>query len=210
MTGSVYVLFGVAGLAAMVDWWSVAKDRLGVEFIAKPMVMIALIGAALEIETGDNVTRGIFIAALGASLVGDVVLMTPDARFEAGLLAFLVAHCLYIVALAPFASVGPAVAGAILVVAIGLGAVPELLTAVRKHGRLTTVAVSVYIAVLSAMTVLAAGTGVIVAAVGGSLFLASDALLGWNRFVAPAPGGRVLVHVTYHFGQAGLVLWLAV
>ncbi len=209
MTSTLFVLFGVAALAALVDWWSVARDRLGVEFVAKPMVMIALIGAALAIDTDDNVVRGVVIAALGASLVGDVVLMTPDARFEAGLFAFLVAHCLYIVALAPSATVGPMLAAGLLVVAIGFGVVPQLLAAVRHHGRGTTVAVSTYIVALSAMTVMAAGTGVLVAAIGGALFFASDSLLGWNRFVAPAPGGRVLVHITYHLGQGGLVLWLA-
>jgi len=209
MTGTVYLLLGLAAIAAMFDWWSVARDRLGVEFVAKPMVIIALVGVALEIETSDNIVRGLVIAALGASLVGDVVLMTPDARFEAGLFAFLVAHGLYIVALAPDVNIGPALAAGILVVAIGFGVVPELLAAVRRQGRWTTIGVIVYIAALAIMTVLAVGTGVIVAAIGGALFLASDALLGWSRFVAPAPGGRVLVHITYHLAQLGLVLWLA-
>ena len=63
--------------------------------------------------------------------------------------------------------------------------------------------------VVSAMGIVAAGTGLLVTAIGGALFVVSDALLGWGRFVGPAPGGRVLVHVTYHLGQAGLVLWLA-
>ncbi len=209
MTGTVYLILTLAAVAAVFDWWAVARDRLGVEFIAKPIVLIALIGAALEIETGDNVVRGIVIAALGASLVGDIVLMTPDARFEAGLVAFLVAHLFYILALAPDFTVGPSLAASILVVAIGFGIVPELLQAVRSHGRLITFGVGIYIAALAAMAVLAAGTGVLAAALGGALFLTSDALLGWSRFVAPAPGGRVLVHITYHFGQLGLVLWLA-
>ena len=93
------VLVALAGVAALVDWWSVARERLGVEFIAKPLVVIGLIGAALAVDTGDGVVRGLVVAALGASLVGDVVLMTPDARFEAGVFAFLVAHVLYILSL---------------------------------------------------------------------------------------------------------------
>ena len=64
-------------VAALVDWWSVARERLGVEFIAKPLVVIGLIGAALAVDTGDGVVQGLVVAALGASLVGDVVLMTP-------------------------------------------------------------------------------------------------------------------------------------
>lgn len=213
MTTTAAILLAVAALAATIDWWSVATDRLGVEFLAKPAVIISLIGVALAIEIdpggATNVERGIIVAALGASLVGDVVLMTPDARFEAGLAAFLLAHLLYIAALAPDFELGPALISGLLIVAIGFGVVPQLLAAVREHGRLITAAVAAYIVVVSAMGIVASGTGLLVTAVGGALFVISDALLGWGRFVGRAPGGRVLVHVTYHLGQVGLVLWLA-
>ncbi|MEZ5245127.1 MAG: lysoplasmalogenase [Acidimicrobiales bacterium] len=213
MTTTAVMLLAVAAIAATIDWWSVATDRLGVEFLAKPAVIICLIGVALaiEIEPGgaSNVERGIIIAALGASLVGDVVLMTPDARFEAGLAAFLVAHIFYIAALAPDFVIGPGLIAGILIVAIGFGVVPQLLAAVRVHGPLITVAVMTYVVVVSSMGIVAAGTGLLVTAIGGALFVTSDALLGWGRFIGPAPGGRVLVHITYHVGQAGLVLWLA-
>jgi len=213
MTTTAAILLVAAGVAATFDWWSVATDRLGVEFLAKPAVIICLIGVALAIEIdpggATNVQRGIIIAALGASLVGDVVLMTPDARFEAGLAAFLLAHLLYIGALASDFEVAPALVAAGLIVALGFGVVPQLLAAVRQHGRLITAAVTAYIIVVSAMGVVAAGTALVITGIGGALFVTSDALLGWGRFIGPAPGGRVLVHATYHLGQTGLVLWLA-
>jgi uncharacterized membrane protein YhhN len=213
MTTTAAILLAVAAFAATIDWWSVVTDKLGVEFLAKPAVIICLIGVALAIEIdpggASNVERGIIIAALGASLVGDVVLMTPDARFEAGLAAFLLAHLLYVAALAPDFDIRPGLAAGILIVALGFGVVPQLLGAVRRHGQLTTAAVAAYVVAVSVMGIVAAGTGLLVAGIGGALFVVSDALLGWGRFVGPAPGGRVLVHVTYHFGQAGLVLWLA-
>lgn len=213
MTTTATLLLALAGVAALVDWWAVGTDRLGVEFLAKPAVIIALIGTALAVDLGpdvSNVQQGLLIAALGASLVGDVVLMTPDARFEAGLGAFLIAHVLYIITFAPSFEVGPGLAAALLIVALAFGVAPRLMAAVRRHGPFITAAVGAYVLVVSAMGVMAAGTGVLVAAVGGALFVVSDALLGWGRFVGPAPGGRVLVHVTYHLGQAGLVLWLTV
>lgn len=213
MTTTAAILLAVAALAATIDWWSVATDRLGVEFLAKPAVVICLIGVALAIEIdpggASNVERGIIIAALGASLVGDVVLMTPDARFEAGLAAFLLAHLLYIAALAPDFDIGPGLIAGFLIVALGFGVVPQVLAGARQHGQLIVAAVAAYIVVVSAMGIVAAGTGLVVTGIGGALFVTSDALLGWGRFVGPAPGGRVLVHITYHFGQAGLVLWLA-
>ena len=210
MTTAAFILIIVAAGAAMIDWWAVLGDRLGLEFLAKPLVIIALIGVALAVETNDNVVRGIVIAALGASLVGDVVLMTPDARFAAGLFAVIVAHLLYIAALARDFQSEPALVGAVVVVGVAFGVVPELMEAVRPKGQLITRAIQLYIVVACVMAVIAVGTTVVVAAVGAALFVASDALLAWNRFVRPAPGGRVLVHVLYHGAQVSLVLWLAV
>lgn len=209
MNSLAVILIVAAGLLACVDWWSVARDRPGVEYFAKPLVMVALVGVALAVDASDDTARGLVVAALGASLVGDVVLMGPDHPFMGGLGAFLVAHLIYIAALADSVSVGPALAGATVVVGISLGVVPQLLAAVRTQGLVLTLAVAVYIVTVSTTAVLAVGTGVIVAGVGGCLLLASDALLGWGRFVGPAPGGRTLVHITYHLGQTGMVLWLA-
>lgn len=209
MTTLSIVLVAVAFLVAMCDWWSVAKDRPSAEYFAKPMVIVALVGLALAIDASDDTARGLVIAALGASLVGDVVLMAPDGSFVAGGGAFLVAHGLYMFALADSVESGPVLAGAILVVGFSLGVVPQLLAAVRKQGVALTVAVSIYVVAIGATAALAVGTGVVVAAIGGLMLLVSDALLGWGRFVGPTPGGRTLVHVTYHLGQIGMVLWLA-
>ena len=204
------VLVALAGVAALFDWWSVARERLGVEFIAAPLVVIGLIGAALAVDTGDGVVRGLVVAALGASLVGDVVLMTPDARFEAGVFALLVAHVLYITAFLETGGLefGAGVAAALLITGIGFGAVPQIIAGAQSHGAAVQTGVTVSIVVIAATAVLAAATGALTAMVAGALFLASDALLGWNRFVDRAPGGRVLVHVTNHAAQVGFVLWL--
>ncbi len=202
------VLLVVAALIALVDWWSVATDRLNIEFMAKPLVIIALIGVALAVDTPDNVARGLVISALGASLVGDVVLMTPDARFELGLFSFLVAHVLYVIALAGHVQLVPALLAAAVVAVAAALVVPPLVRAVSAQNRTLTIAVIVYMGALAATTVAAASTAVLVAALGGAAFFVSDALLGWGRFVGPTPGGRKLVMITYHLGQAGLVAWL--
>ena len=153
------------------------------------MVIVALVGLSLAIDATDDTARGLVIAALGASLVGDVVLMAPDGNFTGGLGAFLIAHLLYIAALADSVSPGPALAGAIIVVALLLGVVPQLLGAVIRLSRSLAAAVAVYIVAVSVTAIFSVGTGVVVAGVGGCLLLASDALLGWDRFVGPAPGG---------------------
>jgi alkenylglycerophosphocholine/alkenylglycerophosphoethanolamine hydrolase len=68
--------------------------------------------------------------------------------------------------------------------------------------------VCVYVAAIATMVVLAVNVGVPAAAVGSVLFLVSDTVLAWNRFVRPLPAGPVAVHVTYHLAQGLLVLSL--
>ena len=65
-----------------------------------------------------------------------------------------------------------------------------------------------YIAVIAAMLASALASGNVVAAVGAALFVASDSMIAWNRFVRPFAAADVAIMVTYHLGQAGLVLSL--
>ena len=152
----------------------------------------------------------------------EVVLVTPDARFGAGAFALMVAHVLYIAAFLETGSLdlGLEIMAGLLIVGIGLGAVPNILAGAREHGPITHGGVLVFAFLAGVMAALAAATSEATAALGGALVLASDALLGWNRFVAPAPGGRALVldmtahdradfqqtmgHVHAGFARAGL------
>jgi len=70
------------------------------------------------------------------------------------------------------------------------------------------VPVAAYITVISTMVACAIGTGSALAIAGACSFYASDALIGWNRFVKSYAWGPVAIMVTYHLAQAGLVLSL--
>ena len=48
--------------------------------------------------------------------------------------------------------------------------------------------------------------GVVILGIGATLFLASDALIAYDRFVRPLAWGHVVVHITYHLGQLLIVL----
>jgi uncharacterized membrane protein YhhN len=63
-------------------------------------------------------------------------------------------------------------------------------------------------AVISAMLATACATGDGRAVAGAALFYGSDALIAWNRFVRPVEWGPVGIMVTYHLGQALLVVSL--
>ena len=58
-----------------------------------------------------------------------------------------------------------------------------------------------YLLLVSSVVVAGASTESPVLAAGVTLFWVSDTLNGWRRFVGPTPGGRPLIHATYHVGQ---------
>jgi len=206
VTAAAIAFLAAAAVSAAVDWWSVAAGRRNVEYIAKPATLALLIGAAATVDAVDPTQRFWFIAALALSLVGDIALMLPSDRFVAGLSAFLLAHIAYSVGMVARGLHGLALAiglvlAAVAVVSLGrriAGAAPRALKG----------PVAAYILVISGMVALAIGTGEPWIIVGALLFYTSDALIGWTRFVDDVPHDRVGVMVTYHLGQAGLVLGL--
>ena len=80
-----------------------------------------------------------------------------------------------------------------------------------------TAPVAVYVLAIGAMVVSAVATAgridwpawrSVVAIAGALLFMASDSMIGWSRFVEQFRGAQVSIIVTYHLGQALLVLGL--
>ncbi|HSL59301.1 MAG TPA: lysoplasmalogenase [Acidimicrobiales bacterium] len=209
MTATAWALLGVVGVLAVANWWAVAaRHRVG-EYVTKPATMVALIGVALALDPVDGSARAWFVAALVASLAGDVFLMLPSDRFVEGLASFLVGHLLYVGGLVAL-GVEPLglVAGA-AVVAVALGTVGRRVVAGARASRprLAT-PVTAYLVVISVMVVAAFGTLVPLALVGATLFYASDAMIGVREFLGPFRHQRVAIMSTYHLGQIGLVLAL--
>ena len=177
------------------------------ERVAKPLVPALLAVAVLAWPEGSLPVPGVrpwLVAALAASLAGDVLLLPPG-RLIGGLVAFLVAHLAYLVAFAqlPGSAAWLAVG---LVAAVGVAATVgrALLLAARSAGLAAPVAA--YLVVICAMAVAATRTGELAAIVGAWLFVTSDTLLGWGTFRgAESRGQRVAVIVTYHLAQLLLV-----
>jgi uncharacterized membrane protein YhhN len=213
VTGTAWALLALTAVFAVVDWFAVVTGRRVVEYPAKPATTAGLIGVALAVDPVHAAMRTAFVVALVLSLAGDVFLMLPRDAFVPGLASFLLAHLAYIVGF----GIGPgdgtelAVGAAITaVVAVPLGV--RLLRKVRGANAALFVPVAAYVTVISAMVACATGWGNAWAVVGAWLFFASDALIGETRFVRPGsdrrPSWRLAVIVTYHLGQAGLVLSL--
>lgn len=210
MTAGAWLLLGVAGLLAIGDWVAVAAERKPLEYVCKPGTLAALVGVALALDPTHGDARAWFVVALVLSLAGDVFLMLPSDRFVAGLTSFLLAHVAYVIGLTRHGGSARAVLVAAIPVVIVAGALgARFLRAARAAGHRELVAPLVaYMAVIAAMVTCALASGIVLAAVGAALFMASDALIAETRFVTTRSWAPLVIIVTYHLGQAGLTLSL--
>jgi uncharacterized membrane protein YhhN len=168
---------------------------------------------------GAPAARPLFLAALGFSFVGDVLLIPKGRKrtFLAGILAFLLAHVFYVPA---FASRGLDVAVFLVVAAILIVPAIAVLRWLRPHvqGAMWT-AVVVYVLVICTMLAAASGAvasglsasgGVSPALLFGALaFWCSDIFVARQRFVSPGVVNRVIGLPLYFFAQLGLIAGFA-
>lgn len=205
MNTTTVVFIALAGIAMLVDWWSVSSGRIRFERIAKPTVMIALISAASVIEMDPPALRPWILVALTAGLVGDVMLLPDVDRFVLGLGAFLLGHVAYVIALSLMWNPGWLVAlGIVALVLLMTALAVPILRAVFDTPMFWPVVA--YIAVSAGVVLVASETGRWTVFVGALIFAISDSVLGHDRFVTDTDRHRTLVHITYHLGQSALLL----
>lgn len=210
-TTTAATLLALAAVVAVLDWYAVAAQRKPVEYVCKPLTLALLAGVAVALHPANDARRAAFVVALVFSLLGDVFLMLRRDMFAFGLASFLLGHVAYVVGLRSGPSNGPALVAAsvgVVVIAAVVGR-RVLLGVIRSGHRELAGPVVAYMAVLAAMFVCALATLNPLAGLGAGLFFCSDAVLAWNRFVRALAWGPVAVIVTYHPGQALLVLSLA-
>lgn len=204
----ILVALGAAAASAVTDWWAVATGRARVEALAKPLVMICLITAAVLIDADPASARPWIVAGLIAGLFGDVFLLPQVDKFLAGLGAFLIGHGLYVIGLVQ-------IDGSWMWLIVGIACGIAMLATIGRSIILAVgstsyaVPVTIYIAAVAALVVAGVATGRWPLALGAAAFAFSDGLLGADKFVSPAPQRRVWIHVLYQLGQAGLVIGLA-
>lgn len=213
MATNVWVLSVALGVTALLNWGSVARGDVMLERITKPSFLLLLIGLAWSLHGAGRVAGAPalppILAALGLSLVGDVLLLHATARrFLLGLVAFLLAHLAWIWAVLEqprpdgFSWWLAAVVPAVLLLHGAFGR-----HVVRFAGRQRG-AVLAYLLTLVALVVVAARQGDEVVLLGCFLFLVSDTILGHDRFVLERRLAPVQVMVTYHAAQVLIVVGL--
>lgn len=208
---------------AVVDWFAVARANKTLEYIFKPATMVVVILAAwLWLPYAPGLWFAQFlILGFVFSLAGDVFLMLPNPRyFLFGLVAFLLGHIAYIIALNSTLPPLEAVWLVIPIALVGAWLITNIVRALHaaNHDSLRA-PVLVYGIAISVMLFSAWATlfrpewSVAQRAcviVGATLFFISDALLAWNRFVKPFAAAKLAVIITYHLGQIALALTLMV
>ncbi|MFZ0161040.1 MAG: lysoplasmalogenase [Kineosporiaceae bacterium] len=196
-------------LAAGLDWWAVATARRPVERWAKPATMLAMIALAVGLGAPDSASGHWLLGALALGTLGDVLLLGgAPSRFLGGLAAFLVGHLSYVACFLALGVTEPGWAGiGVLLLAVSLAASRAVLpSAWHEGGAMLAGPVGLYMAVIGAMLVTGWTTGRLLVGVGAAVFVASDTMLALDRLVAPRRWAGVSVMVTYHLGQALIVL----
>lgn len=175
-------------------------DLDAIATITKPLLMPALaLVVFLEAPTAPRGPRVLLLAGLGFSWLGDVLLMGEGLGFfSAGLSAFLLAHVAYVVLFAR------AVPGRIRPFSlVYVVAYVAMLFLVGPHLGALFVPVLLYGAILATMAAFAT-RGDRTLALGGGLFMVSDAILAARKFLdgVEIPFGSFLVMLTYLAAQA--------
>lgn len=204
-----FIIFSLAHLAAEAAWSQAGR------YITKPFLMPVL---ALYYMASAAQPNPILIAAVVCGWLGDIFLMIPDPQkagryFKPGLTAFLLGHVFYMAVFAvylPRASGVPLWGWGFLVVYITAGVVGCRLIAPHAGKMFSAIIAYIIIIVLmGASTVLPLGsvntTGAVMAMAGAFVFMVSDTINAYNRFVREIPFERVLTMGTYLGGQFLLV-----
>lgn len=200
------VAAAVAALLAIAGAYWPAQPWL--HWLFKPLTTLLIAWTVWRLPSALPRYRAWLLAGLLLSTLGDVFLMLPVDAFVPGLASFLLAHLAYLLALRQrgrwFSPVWTLLAYAVVALAVLSQLWPGLPAALR-------VPVVIYVAVLAAMAAQALAVWWRLrdgpsrfGAWGGACFVLSDALLAWDRFVAPFAAASLAVLASYWLAQWGL------
>ena len=207
-------LLAATALAALTNWFVRWRDKEAIETWVKPLTTMLVIGLAIA-NDAEIKYSGIAVVALVLCLEGDIALLPAIDKFIVGLASFLLGHLAFIVLFVrygmPHRGLGAIALGGAVVLTATAGR--RIVRGAARKDPTLRIPVVAYLLVICSMTVSgwATGRGWVIA--GTTLFVISDTLLGWGRFVMDdsKPESKWLstaVMVTYHGAIAALALSL--
>ncbi len=197
-----WILLTAVALAVLLAGEAVHNQP--VKALSKPLASAGFIGLALAAGALGSVYGRWVLAALALSWLGDVFLLSSKPRpFLLGLASFLLAHVAYAVA---FVAFGQRLAWSLAVLAALALPAFFVLRWLRPHlPPAMRLPVQAYVAVISGMMALAAGTFAAgahpILPVGAAAFYLSDLTVARDRFVAPGFVNRAIGLPLYYISQ---------
>ncbi len=195
--------------AAALTILSSVMGLMSLHFVCKPLTMLIAMGLvylrASQVRALERFDL-LLMAALAASMAGDVFLMLPGGYFIPGLASFLVAHLFYIALFRQGIPRFPNRPALLLALAVGAAMYAWVWDGLTDP--VLKVAVAAYVSVISLMVAQAVGRAAVLrdagsraVALGACVFMLSDSLIAINRFVQPLPLVSLWVLTTYYAAQ---------
>jgi uncharacterized membrane protein YhhN len=174
-------------------------------YIFKPLTTgLVILICLLQTPEVSTLYKYLIFSGLIFSLIGDIYLMLPTDRFISGLFSFLIAHIVYMIAFISDQGFQPNLLYLIPVIVYGV----ILLRILLPHTGSYTIPVIIYSVILMLLLWQAVGrAGVshnhsaMIALVGVILFVLSDSILSFNRFVRSSGKAQLLTLGTYYTAQ---------
>lgn len=206
------LVFSIIVIAELI---CVSLDSLSqMQYIIKPLILLSLIVFFWRQSDNFNTTvRIITLLALLFSLSGDILLMFDDKSanyFTAGLVAFLLAHVMYILVFNKNKnSKKPSTFFAISLLIYGAG----LFYILKDHLNDMLVPVVIYMIVILCMAFTASRRKGNVSKnsynlilIGAIFFIVSDSLIAIDKFYTQIPFSRIFIMFTYALAQYLIVM----
>lgn len=183
-------------------------------YIAKPAIVISLI--FLFIKTSGDLSKSIkriTLLALGFSVLGDILLMFVDQSahfFTVGLLAFLLAHVMYILMFLKHRNKQKSIIGFVILLLVYASGLFYLLK--DGLGDMLLPVVIYMIIILSMATTAFLRKGIVnsysynLVFIGAIFFMISDSILALNKFYEPLPFSNISIMLTYALAQFLIVI----
>ncbi|MCF7796471.1 MAG: lysoplasmalogenase [Lentisphaeria bacterium] len=196
-------ILAIAASATLAIYWEKRSPAIW-HYILKPLTTLGIILVVLShAETFNNLYLQLILLGLIFCLAGDIFLMLPKDRFLPGLVSFLMGQILYASAFIRSASDFSLLIGLpILIYGIWM------FYLLQPHLGQMKIAVLVYMVFILIMVWSALNLWwdigelfAVYAAVGAVLFVISDSVLAWNRFVSSHPLYRPLILGSYFIAQ---------
>lgn len=192
-----------------------SSDALqGLHYLTKPAIVISLI--VLFLTTSQRLPkaiRTITFLALGFSVLGDILLMfvhKSEHFFTLGLVAFLLAHVMYIIVFLKQRNKNRSAYGFVLVLLVYAASLFYFLYGNLGYMLFPVVIYTLVILGMATAAYLRKDSVNIVSyglvLVGAILFVISDSILALNKFYEPLAHSNISIMITYAFAQYFIVI----